>query len=595
MVGNFSLAINATDGAGNVENMNVLLNVTDRTAPLVTSARAAPDSIRANGIDNTTLKVSAHDFANVSSVRNVTVNLTLIGGSATQELVNNSVVWQFNVSTNIAGRNGTLLRLPINVTDTRNNSNTSASILLGIKSQINASSGNRTSFNFTVDSRAFNASIIIPASANLSGELLIAPVDIPALNSLTSAGIALNFSNLIFNTSLKIEIEYNSTFFNDSANISRLRLWSYNTTTAAWNITENSSVDTQNSTVSGNTTHFSVFAPLADTSSPVITSVAASSITTGSATITWNTDEASQSLVKYGTSSVSYTSSINDTSNVTSHSIQLTGLSSSTTYYFVVNSTDQSSNSNQSSEQSFTTSSTGSTTSSSGGGGGGGFSAENASNIEVKEKYDLHIFKDIVTSYKFTNRSNSVLFVNITGNINAGEITTSVEVLKNTSSLVNSTAPGMVYKNKNINIWVGTSGFATPRSIKEAIITFRVENFWLSTHSLAGGDVKMVKWDGSKWNQLDTAEKSRNSTFTYYEAKTDSFSSFAITGLKGLVPAPAQAIETATPTPAIHAETTRTPILKEEKDTSSILTVTTAVLAVITIMLTAMYLKRKKG
>ncbi|MDO8724850.1 MAG: PGF-pre-PGF domain-containing protein [Candidatus Methanoperedens sp.] len=35
-------------------------------------------------------------------------------------------------------------------------------------------------------------------------------------------------------------------------------------------------------------------------------------------------------------------------------------------------------------------------------------------------------------------------------NVNAGEIGTSVEVLKNTSSLVKTPAPGNVYMNANI-------------------------------------------------------------------------------------------------------------------------------------------------
>ncbi len=591
VVGNFSLAINATDGAGNVENMNVLLNVTDRTAPLVTSAVASPDSIRANGTDNTTLRVNAHDFSNVSSIRNVTVNLSQLGGNAIQELGNSSSVWQLlNVNTVFTNKSGTLIRLPVNVTDARNNSNTSISILLGIKAQVNATAGNRTSFNFTVDSSTFGANITIPASTSLSGELLIAPVELPALGGLTSAGVALNFSNLTFNTSLKIEIEYNSTFFNDSANISKLRLWSYNTTTAAWNITENSSVDTQNSTVSGNASHFSVFAPLADVTAPVISSVASGSITSSSAIITWTTDEASQSIVKYGTTSGSYTLSKNDTSNVTSHSIQLTGLSSSATYYFVANSTDQSGNRNQSAEQSFTTSSTGSTASSSGGGGGGGggggVSGENASNIEVKEKYDLHIFKDKVTSYKFTNKSNPVLFVNITGNISAGEVNVAIEALKNTSTLVKTPPPGAVYKN--INIWVGSSGFATPKNIKNAEIGFMVEKEWAS-----GNEVSLYRYD-SEWVKLPTQKIKEDEEFEYYVSSTNKFSPFAITGLKAEASATFEiaVAETA----VVPAQTTPVPTTVAEKGAGlkPTLTITTVILAVITTLLALVYIMMRK-
>jgi len=62
-----------------------------------------------------------------------------------------------------------------------------------------------------------------------------------------------------------------------------------------------------------------------------------------------------------------------------------------------------------------------------GGGGGGGLSGENYTNIEVNEKYDLYIYKDRVTSYRFTSSGNPVMFVNITGNTSPGEIRTSVK------------------------------------------------------------------------------------------------------------------------------------------------------------------------
>ncbi len=123
------------------------------------------------------------------------------------------------------------------------------------------------------------------------------------------------------------------------------------------------------------------------------------------------------------------------------------------------------------------------------------------------------------------------MFVNITGNVNAGETTTTVEVLRNTSSLVNYSAPGKVYKN--VNIWVGTSGFAVPANIKDAIIRFKVENTWLDSNNLAASEVKMMKWDGNEWVQLETTLKEKDNTNTYLEAKTDRFSPLAITGLKG--------------------------------------------------------------
>lgn len=184
-----------------------------------------------------------------------------------------------------------------------------------------------------------------------------------------------------------------------------------------------------------------------------------------------------------------------------------------------------------------------------GGGGGGGISGERFSNIEIKEKYDLHIYKDKVTSFVFTNKSNPILFVNITGNVNAGEINTAVEVLRSNSTLVKSLAPGTVYKN--VNIWVGTSGFATSNNIKEAIVVFRVENSWFDSNAIARGDTKLVRWDGAKWITLETSEKTRDSTYTYFEGKTTHFSPFAITGLK------AASVSSTSPSVATPALTTQ--------------------------------------
>jgi hypothetical protein len=92
-----------------------------------------------------------------------------------------------------------------------------------------------------------------------------------------------------------------------------------------------------------------------DTEPPFITNVHATGITNNSAVITWNTDEMSESLVKYGTESGNYPITAYNEINVTFHSINLAGLSPGATYYYVVNSTDQSNNSAQSTEYNFTT------------------------------------------------------------------------------------------------------------------------------------------------------------------------------------------------------------------------------------------------
>ncbi|RLJ03959.1 MAG: hypothetical protein DRP08_02685, partial [Candidatus Aenigmatarchaeota archaeon] len=97
------------------------------------------------------------------------------------------------------------------------------------------------------------------------------------------------------------------------------------------------------------------FQLIKDTTPPVISNITVSSITSHSAVISWETNELSTSLVKYGTTSGFYPYSKEDTSYTTYHSITLTNLQPNTTYYFVVNSTDKANNSAQSTEHSFKT------------------------------------------------------------------------------------------------------------------------------------------------------------------------------------------------------------------------------------------------
>ena len=91
-----------------------------------------------------------------------------------------------------------------------------------------------------------------------------------------------------------------------------------------------------------------------DTTPPVISNVQATGITASAATITWTTDEASNSVVEYGLTT-SYGSTSSNATNVTSHSIPLTGLSANTLYHYRVKSTDTASNTATSVDHSFQT------------------------------------------------------------------------------------------------------------------------------------------------------------------------------------------------------------------------------------------------
>ena len=159
--------------------------------------------------------------------------------------------------------------------------------------------------------------------------------------------------------------------------------------------------------------------------------------------------------------------------------------------------------------------------------GGGVSSRENVSNIELIERSDLPIYRNVTTFYRFTHVKNPVMFVNITGNTSMDIITTLTEVLKDTSTLVKTPPEGLVYKN--VNIRVGTPGFATSRNIKEASIKFRVEDSWMSANNVTSSDIVLVKWNGNRWIELETRALSKDDTNTFFEGKTIAFSPFAIT------------------------------------------------------------------
>ena len=71
-------------------------------------------------------------------------------------------------------------------------------------------------------------------------------------------------------------------------------------------------------------------------SGPVISGVAATNVSGTSATITWTTNQASSSQVKYGTTAAYGSTSTLSSSLVTSHSVTLTGLTPGTTYNYAV-------------------------------------------------------------------------------------------------------------------------------------------------------------------------------------------------------------------------------------------------------------------
>jgi hypothetical protein len=89
---------------------------------------------------------------------------------------------------------------------------------------------------------------------------------------------------------------------------------------------------------------------------PVISQVTVPAVTSRSATVVWDTDTPSDSLVKYGTQSGVYDQQAHDASLTTLNIVTLDGLEADTEYYFVASSTDDGGNPVESGEYHFKTS-----------------------------------------------------------------------------------------------------------------------------------------------------------------------------------------------------------------------------------------------
>jgi len=185
---------------------------------------------------------------------------------------------------------------------------------------------------------------------------------------------------------------------------------------------------------------------------------------------------------------------------------------------------------------------------------GGITTSEPYANIAKAERYDHNLIANSPITYAFTAPELGVYQIVLTGKENENEIAVRVEALKETSKSISAAAPGLV--NKNLNIIVGT------KKIKEGIIKFKVENSWLSSNGLDASDIKLVKWEGSKWVQLETVQTLKDGLYAYYEVKVDSFSSFAITALKA-----GEKLSSATPTASPTATVLKPNITKPETAT----------------------------
>ncbi|MDP2215757.1 MAG: PGF-pre-PGF domain-containing protein [Methanolobus sp.] len=162
-----------------------------------------------------------------------------------------------------------------------------------------------------------------------------------------------------------------------------------------------------------------------------------------------------------------------------------------------------------------------------GGGGGGSGTSEDAENIYIREVKSINILSNTNVTYQFSEQENPVQYIAYHSLKSAGQITSSIEVLKNVSVTATNVPPGTVYKH--VNIWVGKHGYATEENIKGAVIGFKVPKEWMKINGFDASSIRIYRFNNGEWRELQTNTAGEDQEFVFFQAETPGFSPFAIT------------------------------------------------------------------
>lgn len=468
-------------------------------------------------------KISINGSAGIADSVYVYVNGVLTNASAP---VSNGV---FNVS-GVPISNGTNT---INVSASFNNSledfftlNSSVSISLGQTISTNEtmqlsvpgwkSNASSPYLDFNVSGEIANmpqnlSVALITGNESDDGVLAGPVVDIKVLNESDP-----DYSHQ-FGRNVSLELGYELALVNDT---SKLVVAWYDPEEEEW-VSFRSDVNNSEETVSANITHLSIYAPLEDNTASLISSLTGTG-GTSSTSLSWQSSP--------DTEHVEIWRSGTWIANSTSSSFTNSGLSSGTSYSYSLRAIDYVDNIGNWSNITISTTSqsTTSTSGGGGGGGGGGSTGEEYENIDFKDVLNVYAGKNSLTEFIFDDERNDVTYIKYTSLRNSGKISTTIEILKNTSALADTAPPGIVYRN--LNIWVGKTGYATETNIKDPTIGFRVGKEWMNEMNIEPSSIKLNRYSEGNWSSLATENNGDDEEYLYFEAETPGFSPFAITG-----------------------------------------------------------------
>ncbi|ADB58020.1 PGF-pre-PGF domain-containing protein [Archaeoglobus profundus] len=122
-----------------------------------------------------------------------------------------------------------------------------------------------------------------------------------------------------------------------------------------------------------------------------------------------------------------------------------------------------------------------------------------------------------------------------------------------------------VYAYLEINVNISAN------NIEEATISFKVDKSWLRENGLKARDIVLMKFLNGRWIQLETSVVGEDDHYVYYEAKTTSFSIYAI-ATKTTSPTTVSTTQTV-------AKTTTSEITPTQTETTTVVGITTAKVA----------------
>ena len=197
--------------------------------------------------------------------------------------------------------------------------------------------------------------------------------------------------------------------------------------------------------------------------------------------------------------------------------------------------------------------------SSGGGGGGGGTSGEEFKNIACTETDRQYVGKDIDVKYNFNLDGNYVEHIEFTGQSSSGKVAAKVEILKQTSTIIDEDAPNTVFKN--LNVWIGNMGYFSEKNVKDPTITFKVDRSWATENDIILSTISLYSFnDGTKlWERMSTQKISEDSSLYHFKASLPirgSLGPMAISGREVVITPTSEPTPVITPTQNIIEQPT---------------------------------------